>query len=136
MKKDKKILNQILVLFISTGLIFSSCIKNVEQPVCISSGEVPVQNVTGPNATNVNANIDLTISFQAMNGCGNFDSFKEATLGDTTFVATIAKYIGCVCTQDLPTRTGIYKFKKSAPGQYFLKFNKGNSFLVHQVTVQ
>jgi hypothetical protein len=108
----------------------------MEPPTCLWTGETPILNVTGVNTTTADTNINLTVSFEATNGCGNFNSFVETVIGDTTFIKTIAKYDGCVCTQDLPVRTGIYNFKKSTPGQYFLKFNKGTSSIIHLVTVQ
>ena len=132
----KKIVLRLLFLSMCTLLIFTSCLKNIEPPVCTSTGETPISNVMGANTTTVNTNIDIAVDFQAVNGCGNFNSFAETTVGDTTYVRTIAKYDGCVCTQDLPTRTGIYKFKRPAAGRYFLKFNKGATSLVHPVTVQ
>lgn len=76
------------------------------------------------------------VEFGVDNACGQFDSFNQTTNGTTTTIQVIAKYEGCVCTQETPLRHAVYFFSKSTPGTYILKFKmKNNSFIAHTVIV-
>ena len=91
----------------------------------------------GANTALVNQEVVLTVSFGCFNGCGQFGNFEETTTGNTSTINVNAKYEGCICTQDAPIRTTLYKFKKSQTGTYELKFWQGaSSYLTYTIIVQ
>ncbi len=126
-----------IVIFFSLALLLVSCKKNKENSNCLSYTNAAVTNIAGPNTAFVNQEIVLTISFQCTNGCGQFGSFEETSLGNNINVTVKAKYEGCICTQDIPIRTTQYKFKKSQSGSFELRFlQSNNSYLSHTIVVQ
>ncbi len=123
------------IIIIVLCVFFTSCLNNIDPPVCISTVEAPVSVVTGANSTTVNNAVNLNVSFPITNGCGSFQSFDQAVIADTTFVRVLAKYDGCVCTQVVTTGNATYVFSKPTPGQYYIKFRGDTSFVTHRVTV-
>ena len=108
-----------------------------EADKCISYTAAPVTAVTGAITGNVNQDIPLAVSFGCFNGCGQFGSIQESSSGDTTIIHVVAKYEGCICTQDAPTRQTGYIFRRSQPGVYPLKFMQfDNHYILHTITVQ
>ena len=136
-KNVKPLFQKNIVILFSLALLLISCKKNKENSNCLSYTNAAVTNIAGPNAALVNQEIVLAISFQCTNGCGQFGSFEENSVGNIIQVTVKAKYEGCICTQDLPIRTSQYKFKKSQPGSFELRFlQSNNSYLSHTVVVQ
>lgn len=124
-----------LSLFLLIGLL-SSCLKK-EPDNCIDYVEAPVVEVTGPGSATINEPVSLAISFGCFNGCGSFGRFETTESNDTTIVNVIAKYSGCICTQDAPIRQTNYVFQSAAPGDHFLKFDKQDgNVILKQITVQ
>ena len=114
-----------------------ACNKTPDNDECLEFKQSPVSVVTGPATGNINQDINLAVSFSCFNGCGQFGSFNSTTVADTTTIEVIAKYEGCICTQDLPVRQTNYTFRKSQPGTYHLKFMQlHNAYIVHTITVQ
>lgn len=114
-----------------------SCYKLPEVNNCSSFRVAPITKIVGSNTALVNQEVDLTISFGCTNGCGQFGNFEETTSGNTSTIKINAKYEGCICTKDAPTRTISYKFKKMQPGTYELKFYQSdNLYVTHTITVQ
>ncbi len=125
-------------VFLSLSLIITllGCNK-IPGGRCLSFAKAPVTKIEGANAALVNQEIILTVFFSANNGCGQFGNFDEATSGNTTTIIVNAKYEGCICTEDLPIRQTIYKFKKSQSGTFDLKFlQTDNIYLTHTIIVQ
>lgn len=100
-----------IVILFSLALLLVSCKKNKENSNCLSYTNAAVTNIAGPNTAFINQEIVLTISFQCTNGCGQFGSFEETSLGNNINVTVKAKYEGCICTQDFPIRTTQYNLK-------------------------
>jgi hypothetical protein len=114
--------------------VLSTCTKTKDN--CISFTKTPVTKVEGANTGLVNQDLIFTVSFQCFNGCGQFGSFEQTTNGDSTIINVIAKYEGCVCTQNAPTRQTVYKFKATQPGIYYLKFWQGEKgFLTDTIKI-
>ena len=133
----KSLFQKNIVILFSFALLLISCKKNKENSNCLSYTNAAVTNIAGPNTALVNQEIVLAISFQCTNGCGQFGSFEETTTGNIIQVTVRAKYEGCVCTQDIPTRTTQYKFKKSQSGSFELRFlQTNNSYLSHTIVVK
>jgi hypothetical protein len=133
----KSLFQKNIVILFSFALLLISCKKNKENSNCLSYTNAAVTNIAGPNTAFVNQEIVLTISFQCTNGCGQFGSFEETSLGNNINVTVKAKYEGCICTQDIPIRTTQYKFKKSQSGSFQLRFlQSNNSYLSHTIVVQ
>ncbi len=120
-----------LLLFIT----FTGCLKNGQDSRCLSSILANTSSISGPASVPRNETGEINVSFQALNGCGQFERFIESTVADTSFIQIIARYDGCVCTQDLPIRTAKYSFKKTLPGTYYFKFVDSTAFRTQQVTV-
>ncbi len=132
-------LNYFKTIALYTILIITilSCKKNKQEEQCISYTLAPVTNVTGGNTALINQELNLTVSFLSINGCGQFENIEESSSGNTTTLKINAKYEGCVCTQDVSTKTTFYKFKKAEAGIYELKFSQPDStFYNYTITVQ
>ena len=118
-------------------LVLSSCNKTQDDNKCLSYIKAPVIKVEGPNTGLVNQDINLTVSFGCFNGCGQFGNFEQTSNGDTTTINVIAKYEGCLCTQDVPIRQATNKFKVTQTGTYYLKFlQTGKTYLTDTIRVQ
>jgi hypothetical protein len=126
-----------LFIYTTILLIAFNCTIKKDVDTCISFKKGPVSKVEGPVTAMPNQEIVLTVFFTCFNGCGQFGSLNETTNGNTTTIVVNAKYEGCVCTQDVPTRTTPYKFKKTQQGVYTLKFYQSDSaFINHTIVVQ
>ena len=125
----------ILLLFMSI-----SCFKDNDDQQddnCIEEQTEFVSEVNGPTAANVGETISIEVKFGVHNGCGQFQEFVETGTEINRFIEVKAKYEGCWCTQDAPTRTVTYDFTPSATGTYELNFvTAGGEYIVHQVEVQ
>ncbi len=75
-----------------------------------------------PNSDTENVPNDFEIMFPVTNGCGEFNSFKQTTAGNVTTIEVVAKYEGCICTQDVRLLKSVYNFNQTIPGTYILKF--------------
>lgn len=105
--------------------------------VCLSYEQAFVGHVDGNSIGQINQEINFQVSFGCHNGCGQFGHFEEIVSGNTRTIIVNAKYEGCACTQDAPSRTATYKFKTSQAGTYLLKFQQANNtFLTDTLTVQ
>ena len=125
------------VLFSLLVPALNSCTKTRNEPPCISFKKGPVTKIDGATSASVNQEILLTVDFTCFNGCGQFNNFEEAVNGNETKIIVNAKYEGCICTQDLPTRQVKYKFRKSQPGTFTLMFlQSDNVYMSHTVIVQ
>ena len=113
-------------------LLNQSCDKTKE---CISYAKSPVTGVTGPTNAQVNQLVYLNVAFQVYNGCGQFDKFATTENGNTLMIDVEAKYDGCLCTADLPTRYIQFAFKAVLPGTYTLKFLQTNGVYLDHVIV-
>jgi hypothetical protein len=116
-------------------LVFANCIKPIEDKNCVSFEKAGVVKVDGPNTGLVNQDLALNVSFGCLSGCGQFGYFEQSENGDTTLLRVNAKYEGCICTMDAPIRITEYKFRKTRPGTYYLKFWANNGYLVDTVTI-
>ena len=133
---NRKFFNN-LICFVFSIILLTSCIKKKEEDKCLSYAKAPVTKIEGATTASVNQELNLTISFICFNGCGQFGNVEETISGNTTTIVVNAKYAGCICTQDVPTRTTLYKFKKSQAGTYELKFFlTENNYLPHIIIVQ
>ncbi len=125
--------NFIFLVFCLTG-----CAKHIEQnDQCLSESVDPVIKAEGPDSARVNETIDLFITYRCYNGCGFFKTFEEAKNENTTVINLISSYNDCtICTQDLPLRQTIYKFKSLEKGIHILKFFKiEQTYLIDTIVV-
>ena len=133
---NKKYFNPALY-FSLLVLSLIGCTKTPNEQPCITFQTGPVTKTDGATAASVNQEILLNVDFTSFNGCGQFNKFEENVNGNETTIVVNARYEGCICTQDLPTRRVTYKFRKSQAGTYTLKFLQSNNvYLNHTVTVQ
>ena len=117
--------------------LFAACNKIGNDDKCISIVPAFVSEVNGPTTGAVNQDINLNVSFPCFNGCGQFETFEKSSNADTTIIKVFARYEGCVCTMDAPTRTTTYTFRTAQAGTYHLKFMQTPTlFLVHSITIQ
>ena len=127
-------------VFISLATLFSiiaSCNKAKIVKSCIQYKNAAVTKIEGPTSGNVNQVLNLTVFFGCFNGCGQFGSFEQTTTGNLTTINVIAKYEGCICTQDAPIRQTVYNFKATEPGVYNINFEQTQgSYLTHTIIIQ
>jgi hypothetical protein len=131
------------IQFILTGFIFFNAVQvscnkvPKEDTLCNSLTLAPVTKVEGPKTAAINQTIALTVYFGCFNGCGNFGNYEQTVNGNTTTINVIAKYQGCICTQDAPVRQSIYNFSAPQTGTYYLKFFQAtNTYITDTITVQ
>lgn len=133
---NRKLFNN-LICFLFSIILLTGCSKKQEEDKCLSFAKAPVTKIEGATTTSVNQEVDLTVSFGCFNGCGQFGNVEETISGNTTTITVNAKYAGCICTQDAPTRKTSFKFKKAQVGTYELKFlQTENTYLTHTIIVQ
>jgi hypothetical protein len=118
-------MNKLKLIILTTLLVAifvqQSCSK-AHDDKCLSFVKAPVTKVEGPNTGTINQDLTLEVSFGCFNGCGRFGNFEQTSNNDTTTINVIAKYEGCMCTQDAPIRQTTYNFKATEKGTYYLKF--------------
>lgn len=118
------------------SITLSSCSDDDSDDNCISFSEAAVDAVE-PIENADAAGFLYKVYFYVGNGCGNFGSFEETVDGNTRTIKVIAKYEGCVCTEDIPLRDTVYSFNPTAPGTYTLKFvQEDNTFITETVVVE
>ena len=109
------------ICFAITVLLIG-CGKKNKNPDCGKFEQVPVLEVDAPASGRINEDIPVVVNFVVFNGCGQFGRFEESVEKNLININLIAKYSGCICTDDIPGRTTTYHFKTSRPGRYILKF--------------
>ena len=102
----------------------SSCNKNKnENERCDYYDEAFVVSVNGPETSTINEEKSFNVEFAVLNGCGQFARFEEKREQNNIFIDVIARYNRCIfCTQDIPHRQAIYKFKSTTPGTYYFEY--------------
>jgi len=110
----------LLILSILTS-IFISCSDN-DKNDCVENKLAYVASVNSPSNGIINEIVNIEVNFGVFNGCGGFGEFIETQNGNLRMIEVMAKYEGCICTQDTPIRTVNYEFTTKIPGDYELKF--------------
>ncbi|HET7360354.1 MAG TPA: hypothetical protein VFI78_00305 [Salinimicrobium sp.] len=124
------------IILLSMFLFFSCSSENEKLTDCIEYQKVFVDEVNGPSTANVGETINIEVKFRVYNGCGRFLEFIETGTEFNKTIEVKAIYKGCICTLNIPTRTAIYKFTPSQPGEYKLKFRTvNNDFIILNITV-
>ncbi|CAM4354037.1 hypothetical protein GIHI108528_16490 [Gillisia hiemivivida] len=82
-------------------------------------------SVEAPSERIVGEKINIVVSFQVMNGCGEFGRFIESGNGLTRIIEIEAKYEGLICTMNLPIRQTTYEFTPNFSGEYTFTFKSG-----------
>jgi hypothetical protein len=108
-------------------LVIFSCSKEEQENNCIENKTAYVTSINSPSTGIVNENINIEVSFGVNNGCGNFGKFIETGSGNTKIIEVEARYEGCVCTMDAPTRKINYVFKTQNSGNYIFKFKSSST---------
>lgn len=108
-------------------LVIFSCSKEEQENNCIENKIAYVSSINSPSTGTVNENINIEVSFGVNNGCGNFGKFIETQSGNTKTIEVEARYEGCICTMDAPTRKTNYVFKTQISGNYILKFKSSST---------
>lgn len=135
----KRYLIFILPVIFALAIFLPACSKSQEEDdtLCTSFNISPVIKVEGPKTAAINQTIALSVYFSCFNGCGNFGNYEQTVSGNTTTIKVIAKYQGCICTQDIPTRQSTYNFSAAQAGTYYLKFlQASNVYITDTITVQ
>lgn len=116
-------------------LLMMSCSEKQDN-TCIENRIAYVNSINSPSTGFVNQNITIEVSFGVNNGCGNFGKFIESQNGNTKTIEVEARYEGCVCTMDAPTRKINYVFKTQNSGNYILKFKSSSTeFITANLTI-
>lgn len=119
MMRPKKFI--LLLSAIIFGLL-AGCSDDDKNEECISSQIAFVTSVDDPKTGTVNKPLNIEVSFPVYNGCGGFGKFIEKKDGNTRVIEVEAKYVGCICTTDIPIRKVNYEFVTNKAGNYELKF--------------
>ncbi|WP_417368778.1 hypothetical protein [Gelidibacter japonicus] len=131
--RPKKI---ILLLFMMTNGLLISCSDDDKNEDCISTQTAFVTSVEAPKTGVTNKIINIEVSFQVNNGCGRFGKFIEKKNGNTSAIEVEAKYVGCICTDNLPIITVNYEFITNKVGNYELNFKSSpTEFITVNLTI-
>ncbi|MBC7555549.1 MAG: hypothetical protein H7195_01155 [Chryseobacterium sp.] len=128
-------MKNLIYLFISISIILNACSESKTPNECVSFLQ------TGIAAITLDPTVDMMgavykVDFPISNGCGKFNKFEETIDGNTRIVKVIAKYEGCICTQDFSIKSTNYVFTSSVPGTYTLKFLKADgTFFIETVVI-
>ncbi len=126
------------MISITTFGLISSC-NNDDDPVedlCIINKIEFVTSINAPATGMVNQPIITEVKFRIINGCGQFGRFIQIQEGNTQTIEVQAKYVGCYCTQDVPTRTINYTFTPTVAGNYQVKFRSSETeFITANISV-
>ena len=125
-------------IYLSFLVLFLVGCNNDDDTVanCIEFNPAAVETVV-ENTTADAASYTFEVGFRVLNGCGEFSSFEQTTLGNVTIIEVIAKYEGCICTQDIPLRQTVYTFNQNIPGTYILKFKMADdNYITQTVAVE
>lgn len=125
-----------LTLLLSILLLWIMSCSKEQDSNCIENKIAYVTLINSPSTGSVNQNINIEVSFGVNNGCGNFGKFIETQNGNTKTIEVEARYEGCVCTQDAPTRKTNYVFKTQNSANYILKFkSSATEFITASLTI-
>ncbi len=125
------------LLIIPFLLVFASCLKGFDEGDCFSFAYAKIEEVTGPQSGTVGQNLQFSVDFTVVNGCGKFEKFEEIKSADTTYIRLIAKYEGCVCTQELKHLDTTYNFRPEKAGNLYLRFVQSETEYAERIiTVQ
>lgn len=103
-----------------------SCKKEKEEN-CDSVKPAFVTSVLGPSTAKVHEAVPVDVYFQVNNGCGQFSRFIETTSANKRTIEVEAKYSGCACTLDMPTRLEKYNFISDQSGPVELRFKDSDT---------
>lgn len=109
-----------LILFVFAAL--ASCNKDDSNKDCVEFEIAYVTNVEAPEIGTVGETLEIEVSFDVYNSCGDFDDFIQQQENNTRIIEIKVKYEGCICLQAISTITERYSFKPSAPGNFEFKF--------------
>ena len=112
---------KIIVILIIFQLLYS-CNDGEAEDKCLSTGIGYITSVNAPASGLVGETIDIELDFIVINGCGEFGKFIENQNNTILDIEIEAKYDGCICTQDIPTRKIKYQFIPESTGNYELNF--------------
>lgn len=128
-------MKKLLISLLAVAMISVSCSDNDDADNCIEfKNEAAESAELFPTADMMG--YAYRVMFHCSNGCGNFDSFQETVNGNTRTIKVLAKYEGCICTQDIPERNGVYIFNPTVAGTYTLKFDKGDGTYITETVVK
>ena len=111
------------VLFFSLLVLTCSIsCKKEKADECIETVTSDILSAEGPSVGSVNQDINFTLTYPIVNGCGKFEELTESIEGNKRVVTIKSKYTGCICTEVYGTLITIYTFKTATTGTYYLNF--------------
>lgn len=129
-------MKKIAFLFISFSFFLNACSDSKNVNDCVSFVETGIESVALIPTTDMIGAV-YQVDFPISNGCGKFNNFEETISGNTRTIKVIAKYEGCICTQDFSIQSKNYVFTTTNSGTYTLKFQKmDGTFLTETVVIQ
>ena len=121
-------------LFIFFCFLLNACSESQTPNECVSFAETSIEGVELiPTIDMLGAT--FKVDFGISNGCGKFNKFVETINGNTRTIKVIAKYEGCICTQDASIKSANYVFTTTTTGSYTLKFQKADGTFFTETVV-
>ena len=128
--------NTILLISIMIFGLLVNCNDDDNEDECITSKTEYVTSVNSPTTGMVNQAINIEVKYAVHNGCGGFGKFIETENGNTRIIEVEAKYVGCICTQNVPILTVNYEFITNNAGDYKLNFKSSpTEFITVNLTI-
>jgi hypothetical protein len=121
-------------IFILICFLLNACSESQTPNECASFVETGIEGVELiPTVDMIGAT--FKVDFGISNGCGKFNKFVETTNGNTIIIKVLAKYEGCICTQDASIKSTNYVFTTAITGTYNLKFQKADGTFFTETVV-
>ena len=125
--KIHKLLPMILSL-----VLFISCSDDDENN-CIDYEEVAsVVATDAPETATVNEPVEIEVTFEVPNACGEFQEFTEEISGTTRTIEVVAEFEGCACAQVITSRSAIYTFTPGTTGEHLLRFRSDSQDFIEE----
>ncbi|MCZ8197500.1 MAG: hypothetical protein O9267_07830 [Flavobacterium sp.] len=121
----------------SDGLLYKFVRKNCSNQPCNALVHTLVDAAAVPTTAMINQNVSIQIAYTVTNGCGQFGYIAETNSGNTKTLKVFARYVGCVCTENLMPIVSNYNFTPTSTGEQIIKIEQPDgTFLTHSITIQ
>lgn len=135
MKKFKLQSAALILLFIT---VLTSCSSDVDTPTDnFIYKSAYATDVSGPLTGKVGQELNYAITFQAENGCGEFNKLTDVEFNKELGYQVEVKYPGTACSKPDPVnRVTIYKITTPKAGTYYLRVAKSETeFITTKVVI-
>ena len=113
-------------------VFFISCADDDDNN-CIDHEEVAaVVAADTPETATVNEPVEIEVTFEVPNACGEFQEFTEEVSGTTRTIEVVAQFEGCACAQIVTSHSATYTFTPGTTGEHLLRFRSDSQDFIEE----